>query len=233
MLQRRRLLRLTLCNELEPREACASSVENLDITYAIVRKQKELVKAMTLGHAEAIQEISEGHDRSDSEEPERDGTGPESPCSINRVASVNLKEKVTIIDDGASFKEVPIVFGRYEGKQPLDPISSMTVVRQDLFDDYCINGTRKPAKLVPRDNLDFQGQTYQLSEPEEISLSVDGVEILTKACVVMDQNFPRPLVIGKNDLVAQGWKGPWDKPGTIGLLWTQLCWFRLQVLMDH
>ena len=33
----------------------------------------------------------------------------------------------------------------------------------------------------------------------------------------MDQNFPRPLVIGKNDLVAQGWKGPWDKPGTIGL----------------
>ena len=32
-------------------------------------KQKELVKAMTLGHAEAIQEISESHDRSDSEEP--------------------------------------------------------------------------------------------------------------------------------------------------------------------
>ena len=24
-------------------------------------------------------------------------------------------------------------------------------------------------------------------------------------------------MIGKNDLVAQGWKGPWDKPGTIGL----------------
>ena len=180
-------------------------------------KQKELVKAMTLGHAEAIQEISEGHDRSDSEEPERDGTGPESACSINRVASVNLKEKVTIIDDGASFKEVPIAFGRYEGRQPLDPISSMTVVRQDLFDDYCTNGIRKPAKLTPRDNLNFQGRAYQLSEPEEISLSIDGVEILTKACVVMDQNFPRPLVIGKNDLVAQGWKGPWDKPGTIGL----------------
>ena len=38
-----------------------------------------------------------------------------------------------------------------------------------------------------------------------------------KACVVMDGNFPKHLVIGKNDLVAQGWKGPWDKPGTIGL----------------
>ena len=50
---------------------------------------------------------------------------------------------------------MPIAFGRYEGRQPLDPISSMTVVRQDLFDDYCTNGIRKPAKLTPRDNLKF------------------------------------------------------------------------------
>ena len=181
-------------------------------------KQKELVKAMTLGRAEVIHEISENtNDRSDSEEPERDGTGPEPPCSINRVASVTLREKFTIIDDGTSFKEVPIVFGRYEGKQPLDPISSVTVVRQDLFDDYCTSKVRKPTTLMPQDNLNFQGRAYPLSGPEEISLSIDGVEILTKACVVLDQSFPKPLVIGKNDLVAQGWKGPWDKPGTIGL----------------
>ena len=69
----------------------------------------------------------------------------------------------------------------------------MTVVRQDLFDDYCTNGIRKPVKLTPRDNLNFQGRAYQLSEPEEISFSIDGVEILTKACVVMDQNFPKTL----------------------------------------
>ena len=54
---------------------------------------------------------------------------------INRIASVTLKEKFTIIDDGTDFKELPVAFGRYKGEQPLDPISSRTVVRQDLFDD--------------------------------------------------------------------------------------------------
>ena len=78
------------------------------------------------------------------------------------------------------FREVPIIFGRYKGKQPLEPVSAMTVVRQDLFDDYCTSKISKPKILTPQDNLSFQGRAYQLSEPEEISLSIDGVEILTE-----------------------------------------------------
>ena len=67
--------------------------------------------------------------------------------------------------------------------------------------------------------MKFPGPTVpSCQEHEEFSLNFDGVEILTKACVVLDQRCPKSLVDwDRTTWFHKDGSFTWDKPGTIGL----------------